>query len=168
MDNDPGDPLQFKSWIRWTLCLIVGFVTLSVTFASSAYASSVPEITNEMGGSDVIKTLGVCLLLALYSGRFSGLLLLVSILLYSTLYLHYTLYYMLILYSILELFGRQVIFIISSFIHAAFNIGICVAPNMPSILVLRFLSGTSGAVPLTNAGGVMIADCFPPWSEDWP
>lgn len=68
---------------------------------------------------------------------------------------------MLILYSILELFGRQVIFIISSFVHAAFNVGICVAPNMPSILVLRYLSGASGAAPLTNAGGV-IADCFPP------
>lgn len=61
LDNDPGDPLQFKSWIRWTLCLIVGFVTLSVTFASSAYASAVPEITSEMGGSDVINTLGVSL-----------------------------------------------------------------------------------------------------------
>lgn len=42
----------------------------------------------------------------------------------------------------------------------AFNAGAAGAPNIQSLIVLRFFAGAFGSSPLTNAGGV-IADMFP-------
>lgn len=41
----------------------------------------------------------------------------------------------------------------------AFNAGAAGARNIQSLIILRFLAGTFGASPMTNAGGV-IADMF--------
>ena len=41
----------------------------------------------------------------------------------------------------------------------AFNAGAAGASNIQSLIILRFLAGTFGASPMTNAGGV-IADMF--------
>lgn len=43
----------------------------------------------------------------------------------------------------------------------AFNIAACFSGTLPTLLVLRLLSGASGAATLTNSGAV-IADIFPP------
>ena len=58
-----------------------------------------------------------------------------------------------------EIFGRQVIFIITFGGFTAFNAGCAGAKNMGTLLVLRFFAGAIGSSPLTNAGGV-IADIF--------
>jgi len=42
----------------------------------------------------------------------------------------------------------------------AFNAGCAAAPNIEVLLIMRFLAGTFGASPLTNAGGV-VADIWP-------
>jgi MFS family permease len=59
-----------------------------------------------------------------------------------------------------ELFGRQILYIISFGAFVAFNAGVAGAQNIQSIIILRFMAGAFGSSPLTNAGGV-IADCFP-------
>jgi MFS family permease len=41
----------------------------------------------------------------------------------------------------------------------AFNAGCAAAPNMESLIIMRFLAGTFGSSPLTNAGGV-VADIW--------
>ena len=63
LDNDPGDPMQFSPWLRWTLCLVAGYVTFSVAFISSAYAGGVREISKDLGGSAESVTLGLSLFL---------------------------------------------------------------------------------------------------------
>ena len=63
IDNDPRDPMQFPPWLRWTLCLVAGYVTFSGAFISSAYASGVREISKDLGGSAELATLGLSLFL---------------------------------------------------------------------------------------------------------
>lgn len=58
-----------------------------------------------------------------------------------------------------ELYGRQLVFIISYGGFTAFIAGTTGAKNITTLLILRFLAGAFGSSPLTNAGGV-IADLF--------
>lgn len=59
-----------------------------------------------------------------------------------------------------EIYGRQIIFVISFGAFTAFNAGCAGSQNTGTLLVLRFFAGAFGSSPLTNAGGV-IADIFP-------
>lgn len=59
-----------------------------------------------------------------------------------------------------EIFGRQIIFLITYAAMTAFNGGAIGAQNIETLVICRFFSGAFGASPLTNAGGV-IADMFP-------
>ena len=61
IDNDPRDPLNFPAWIKWSLTQVVALITLTVSFISSAYASAIPEIETDLGGSNEINILGVSL-----------------------------------------------------------------------------------------------------------
>lgn len=58
-----------------------------------------------------------------------------------------------------ELYGRQYIFLGTYLGLTAFSAGAAAAPNIWSLLILRFLAGAIGSSPLTNAGGVL-ADLF--------
>ena len=59
LDKDPRDPMQFAPRLRWTLCLVVGYVTFSLAFISSAYLSGAAAIALELGGSPETNTLGL-------------------------------------------------------------------------------------------------------------
>lgn len=58
-----------------------------------------------------------------------------------------------------EIYGRQVIFAISYSGFAIFNAAGIGSKNIQTLLILRFLAGSFGSSPLTNAGG-QIADLF--------
>ena len=60
-----------------------------------------------------------------------------------------------------ELYGRQVVFVTTFAVFAAFNAGCAAAPNIATLLVLRFFAGSIGSSPLANAGG-SVADMFGP------
>lgn len=60
-----------------------------------------------------------------------------------------------------ELYGRQVVFVVTYGALAVLNAGAAVAPNIQSLLVIRFFAGAFGSSPLTNAGG-QIADMYGP------
>ena len=153
-DNDPVDPLQFPSSLQWTLCVAAGYVTFSVAFISSAYASGIPGISRDLGGSAESTTLGLSLFVLgfvfgpLIWGPTSGEHAYTFSLDNGT-------------DTVTELFGRRYISIISTIIHVALNVAICFCQSLVPLLVLRLLSGAFGAAPLTNSGGI-IADTFPP------
>ncbi|OTB00235.1 hypothetical protein M426DRAFT_66314 [Hypoxylon sp. CI-4A] len=136
MENDPRDPMQFPAWLRWVMCFAAGHVTFSVAFISSAYASGVRGICQDLEASPELVTLGLSLFLAGFVlGPF-------------------------VWAPTSELFGRQLILIISMTVHVILNIALCFTQGLTSLLILRFFSGAFGAAPLTNSGG-MIADTFP-------
>lgn len=133
---DPRNPMEFSQWKKWFLTLIVAFATLAVAFVSSAYTASVKQIIAEFGCSEEVATLGVSLFVLGFA---------IGPLLWAPLS---------------ELYGRQLLFIGTYAVLTAFNAGAAGAHSIASLLVMRFLAGTFGASPLTNAGGV-IADMFP-------
>ncbi|KAL8768188.1 MAG: hypothetical protein Q9209_005497 [Squamulea sp. 1 TL-2023] len=59
-----------------------------------------------------------------------------------------------------EMYGRQIVFVGTFAALTAFNAGCAAAPNIEGLLIMRFLGGTFGSSPLTNAGGV-VADIWP-------
>lgn len=62
--QDPRDPMHFPEWQKWSLTQVVAFITLTVTFVSSAYSSGIPEIMKGVGGVQEVNTLGISLFVA--------------------------------------------------------------------------------------------------------
>ncbi len=134
--HDPRNPMNLPEWKKWFLTVTVAFATLAVAFVSTAYTASITQVIEEFHCSQEIATLGVSLFVLGFA---------IGPLLWAPLS---------------ELYGRQVLFIGTYAVLTAFNAGAAGAQSIASLIVMRFLAGTFGASPLTNAGGV-IADIFP-------
>lgn len=61
LPKDPGNPMGFSRFKKWTITILVAFVTLAVAFVSSAYSGGVAEIVNEFHTSVEVATLGIAL-----------------------------------------------------------------------------------------------------------
>jgi multidrug resistance protein len=59
-----------------------------------------------------------------------------------------------------EMYGRQILFFVTFACFTVFNAGVPGSKNIATVIILRFVAGTFGSSPLTNAGGV-VADMFP-------
>lgn len=134
--NDPRNPMNFPEWKKWFLTVSVAVATLAVAFVSTAYTASITQVIEEFHCSQEVATLGVSLFVLGFA---------IGPVLWAPLS---------------ELYGRQVLFIGTYAVLTAFNAGAAGAQSIASLIVMRFLAGTFGASPLTNAGGV-IADIFP-------
>lgn len=132
---DAENPLNYPARDKWFLTAFVSISTLCVSLASSAYSGASASIHEHLGGSQILITLGI----SLYVLGFA-----LGPLLWAPLS---------------ETLGRRNSFLISFSVFATCNAIACASPNLPFLLVFRFLSGAFGSSPLTNAGGT-IADLF--------
>ena len=136
----PGDvrnPMNFSNQKKWIITSIVTMSVFAVTLTSSAYSGSAEQIIEEFDASSEVFALGI----SLYVLGFA-----IGPALWAPLS---------------ELYGRQILFIVTHSFLVAFVAASAGSTSMASLLVFRFISGTFGASPLTNSGGV-IADLFPP------
>ncbi|KIW61853.1 hypothetical protein PV05_01924 [Exophiala xenobiotica] len=142
-ENDPGNPMN---WSHFRKCLITAIATLSVfavTLTSSAYSESSNEVMRDFDISSEVFVLGVSLYVlgfAIGPALWGPL---VTMLRRS------------------ELYGRQLLWIVSHISMVAFIGGSAGSQNITTLLILRFLAGTFGGSPLVNSGGA-IADMFSP------
>ena len=136
LPNDPRNPMEFSMVRKWTITILVAFVTLAVAFVSSAYSGGIVEIVKEFDTSEEVATLGIALFVCGFA---------VGPLAFAPLS---------------ELYGRQVVLFSTYCILTAFNAGAAGSQNIQTLIILRFLAGAFGSSPLTNSGGV-IADLFP-------
>lgn len=137
LPDDPQNPINFRDAKKW---LITGIVTMSVfaiTLTSSAYSGSAKQVSDYFNIIDEVYNLGTSLFVLGFA---------IGLALWAPLS---------------ELFGRRILFIITHACMVAFVAAAAGCKNISSLLLFRFLSGTFGASPLTNSGGV-IADLFPP------
>lgn len=135
IDNDKENPLELPDLQKWTLCFYVSFSTLCVSLASSAYSGAIKSIHAELGGSQIVITLGISLyVLGFALGP-------------------------LIWAPLSEVAGRRRCFLFSFAFFTLWNAVACASPNLGSLIVFRFLAGAFGSSPLTNAGG-SLADVF--------
>ncbi|KAJ5335744.1 uncharacterized protein N7506_005680 [Penicillium brevicompactum] len=134
--DDPRNPMNFSGVKKWTLTMVVATATLAVSLVSSAYTGGIQEIMADFDIGQELATLGVSLFVMGFA---------IGPLLWAPLS---------------ELFGRQILFIITYAGLTAFNAGVAGSKNVWTLIILRFFAGSFGSSPLTNAGGV-IADMFP-------
>ncbi|KAK3056291.1 MFS siderochrome iron transporter 1 [Extremus antarcticus] len=136
IDNDPRNPMLYSKTKKWSITMMVAVATLAVAFVSSAYSGGANEVIMEFQISQEVFVLGTSLFVLGFA---------IGPLLWAPLS---------------ELFGRQILYIITYGALTAFNAGAAGSQNIATVTVLRFLAGSFGSSPLTNAGGV-IADMFP-------
>lgn len=135
--DDPENPQNWSQKKKWALTLLCSFLTVNVTFASSAPSSATQQLAQEFQIGTVTATLITSLFLAGYC---------LGPIIWST---------------TSELVGRKIIFSISMLMYTLFILGQALAKNPETLFVTRFISGVCAAAPLTNAGGV-IADMWDP------
>ncbi|KAF5856367.1 hypothetical protein ETB97_007469 [Aspergillus alliaceus] len=137
LPDDPRNPMCFTTFKKVGITIVVSTATLAVAFASSAYSGSTKEVVEGLNISTEIATLGLSLFVVGFA---------LGPLFWAPLS---------------ELIGRQYPFLISFGAMSVLLAGCAGAQNIQTLLVLRFLAGTAGSSPLTNAGGV-ISDMFGP------
>ncbi|KAK8034753.1 major facilitator superfamily domain-containing protein [Apiospora rasikravindrae] len=135
IDNDPKNPMKFSQLKRWSIMMVQAVAVLAVAFVSTAYSGGVVEIIREFKIDTIIAILGVSLFVTGFA---------VGPLIWAPLS---------------EMYGRQFLFFGTYMALTAFNAGAAGSRNIETLIILRFLAGTFGASPMTNAGGV-IADMF--------
>ncbi|KAH8817143.1 major facilitator superfamily domain-containing protein [Xylogone sp. PMI_703] len=134
--HDGGNPYNWSSSLKWLVTVIVSGGTLATSFASTAFTGSLLELKSDLGASTELITAGISLfVLGFALGP-------------------------LIWAPLSELYGRQIVFIVTFGAFTAFAAGCTGASNSGTLLVLRFFAGSFGSSTLTNSGGV-IADIFP-------
>ncbi|KAF4537137.1 MFS transporter [Lasiodiplodia theobromae] len=134
-DHDPRNPQGWAKWYKWIITVVVAIASLAVSFCSSAYSGGIADMMRDFDISREVAVLGLSLFVVGFA---------LGPLLWAPLS---------------ELYGRQVIFFVTFGAYAAFNAGAAGSQNTETVLILRFLAGSFGSSPLTNAGGV-IADMF--------
>ena len=135
-NEDPHNPINIPPWRKWLITFTVTLSVLATTLTSSAYSASAEQIMVDFDASSELFAAGISLFVLGFA---------VGPPLWGPLS---------------ELYGRRPLFIVTIGFMVAFVGATAGCENTASLLVLRFLGGTFGASPLTNAGGV-IADIFP-------
>ncbi|KAK6068802.1 major facilitator superfamily transporter [Seiridium cupressi] len=135
LEHDPQNPMKFPQWKKWSITVLQAIAVLAVAFVSTAFSGGISEVIKEFEVKQIIAILGISLFVTGFA---------VGPLLWAPLS---------------ELFGRQILFFGTYMALTAFNAGAAAAPNIQTLIILRFFAGTFGSSPMTNAGGV-IADMF--------
>lgn len=126
--NDPRYPMGFSNSLKWTFTIVCAFSTLGVSLASSAYAGSIDQVIASLDVSEEVATLGVSLFVLGFA---------VGPLIWAPLS---------------ELYGRQVVFLVSYLGLAVFCAGATGSKNIWTLVILRFFAASFGSSPFTNAG----------------
>ncbi|CAD0110017.1 unnamed protein product [Aureobasidium uvarum] len=59
--DDPGNPMNFPAWKKWTITVVAGLMTFSVTFASSVFSTATTVTSQIFGVSSEVMILGTSL-----------------------------------------------------------------------------------------------------------
>ncbi|KAK2070592.1 hypothetical protein P8C59_005076 [Phyllachora maydis] len=135
LPDDGHNPLLFPRWKKWLFTLLMATATLAISFVSTAYSGGMPEVIRDFDVGVEVAILGISLFVCGFA---------IGPLLWAPLS---------------EFYGRQLLFSITYLGLTAFNAGAAVAPNITTLVLMRFFAGSFGSSPLTNSGGV-IADLF--------
>ncbi|KAJ5653215.1 Major facilitator superfamily domaingeneral substrate transporter [Penicillium lividum] len=135
--DDPGNPMNWGSFRKWSITFIATISVFAITLTSSAYSASSVEIFEDFDISTEVFTLGLSLFVLGFA---------IGPALWGPLS---------------ELYGRQKIWVITHVGMVVFLGGSAGSRNVATLLILRLIAGTFGASPLVNSGGT-ITDLFLP------
>ncbi|KAG5652152.1 hypothetical protein H0H81_006136 [Sphagnurus paluster] len=133
--DDPANPQNWSTRYKWFITLMCAVMTVNVTFASSAPATTASSVAKQFNVPDEVTYLITTVFLLGYT---------VGPLFWG---------------PGSELVGRRPIFMIALSCYTLLHLGQALAPNIETLLVTRFLGGFFAVAPVTNCGGV-IADIW--------
>ncbi|WVQ83309.1 hypothetical protein IAT38_005448 [Cryptococcus sp. DSM 104549] len=129
--DDPRNPqnwsIAYKTWV----IALLAFLTLSLTFASSASAAAEKGMREEFGCSQIAATAGTGIFLV---GMGVGAMPMAPL---------------------SELYGRLPVYLATILLATLFEIASALAPSVGALLVLRFIAGFWSTTPLSNSGGTL-------------
>jgi multidrug resistance protein len=136
LSDDAENPKTYTNVMRWSVTLLVSWMTLSVALASSAYSEAVEQLIIQFHCSEEVAIMGLSLMVLGYA---------LGPLVWG---------------SMSEVYGRRLVLCISYILYTLFTAVTCASQNMASVIIFRFLSGIFGSSALVIPGG-QIADMFP-------
>ncbi|KAF9777029.1 hypothetical protein IL306_004695 [Fusarium sp. DS 682] len=148
--DDTGNPLNWAKWLKWTITMVSAATSFAVAFSSSAYTGQYYSPLNRPN-SHIIGTI----MKLMIHFQASQTLITAGVSLYVLGFAVGPLFWA----PLCEIYGRQIIFVISYGMYVVFSAAATADHGVATLLVLRFFCGTFGSSPLTNAGGV-ISDVF--------
>ncbi|THH08248.1 hypothetical protein EW145_g2823 [Phellinidium pouzarii] len=146
VDWDKGDlrnPANFSHRRKWAITVTASALTAMVASDASTYAMGYASMTRDLNCSTLQATVG----LSVYALGF-GL-------------------FPLFFAPLSEEFGRQPLYIVTTFIYMSMHIGVALAKNIQSVIVFRFIAGAAGSTGSTMVGGT-IADIWAPHERGLP
>ncbi|KAK3673696.1 hypothetical protein LTR78_006249 [Recurvomyces mirabilis] len=135
--NDPGNPMNWSRGKKWMTTFVLGFVTFTVTFASSVFSPGTHQAAQDFNVSDEVMILSTSLFVLGFA------------------------FGPIIWGPASELYGRKWPMFIGVAIFGIFQIPVAVAQNVYTIFICRFMAGFFGCAPLTIIGGTF-ADFWAP------
>lgn len=130
-------PLEFSTRKRRIMTVLLAFLTLTVTFCSSVFSSTVETTSKEFDVSETVMMLGVSLFVLGFA---------VGPTVWGPLS---------------ELKGRRLALFTGYFVFALMQIPVALSQSVAGILICRFLAGAFGASPVVLVSAVY-ADIWPP------
>ncbi|KAM5539116.1 hypothetical protein V8D89_007339 [Ganoderma adspersum] len=128
---DQENPFNWSKPRKWAITAQLGLSAFAVSFCSSCYSGGLASMSAELHLSTTVAILGVSLyVLGFGLGP-------------------------LVFAPLGELYGRRIVFVVTSSIFTLFHLGGALGHNAATILSTRLLAGIFGSAPLTNAGGAL-------------
>ncbi|KPM43947.1 putative MFS-type transporter [Neonectria ditissima] len=135
--DDPYRPLNWPTHKKVTTTLLYGLVTMTATWASSAYSAGTAQIAEQYHVSTQVAILGTTLFLFGFG---------LGPLLWAPLS---------------EVYGRRLAVFVPMSIAICFSFGTATAKDFQTIMLTRFFGAFFASAPVTNTGGVL-GDLFSP------
>ncbi|KAF4772220.1 hypothetical protein N7455_009060 [Penicillium solitum] len=135
--NDLEMPKNFPAWRKWVITIMLGLMTICVTFGSSVFSTATKTTAKKFGVSSELMVLGVSLFVLGFA------------------------FGPIIFGPLSELYGRKRPLFLGMFVFAIFQIPVAVAQNLQTIFICRFLGGLFASAPLAIVSGIL-ADMFEP------
>lgn len=120
--EDPKMPLNWPTRKKWLIVGLLSVITFLTPFASSIVAPGISSINDEFGNTN--EQIGTIIVSIYLLGYVIG---------------------PLFLAPLSEIYGRKPVLGAANLVFCAFHIGCALAPNMPALIVFRFLAGIGGA-----------------------
>ncbi|KAG6009200.1 hypothetical protein E4U21_003053 [Claviceps maximensis] len=135
--DDPYHPLNWVTHKKVSTTFLYGLVTMTATWASSAYSAGNMQIAQEFGVSTQVAILGTTLFL--FGFGFGPLL----------------------WAPLSEVYGRRLAVMVPMFVAICFGFGSAAAKDFQTLILTRFFGAFFASAPVTNTGGVL-GDLFTP------
>ncbi|KAM9914834.1 hypothetical protein OXX69_000274 [Metschnikowia pulcherrima] len=127
--GDKANPHNWPSWKKWAITFTIANMCLCISLGSSLYVEGVPELMVKFNMSQTLALSGLSFyLLGLACGPVIGA-------------------------PLSELIGRRLIYITTFPAAILFTMGVGLAQNARTVLILRFFCGFIASPPLSIAGG---------------